>query len=162
MEKPKLPRSLDALIFDVPVRLASSFAIALAAWGLSIHYNIIFFPNTASSTDLVRVLVAGLGILSPEAALGALAAFVVAAFAAVELWGTAANTRGAFILMCISIVAFLFLWVGLDDYFSAQQGTRRGRVSLVLLALATRVVLGCFFLYLSYWLNQTFQNLPLG
>ncbi len=64
MEKLKPPRLLDALIFAVPVRLATSFAIAFVAWGLSIHYNIIFFPGTASS-DLAWILIAGLCILSP-------------------------------------------------------------------------------------------------
>ncbi len=157
MEKLTPPKLLDALIFSVPVRLATSFAIAFVAWGLSMHYNIIFFPGTASS-DLAWILIAGLCIISPEAAFGALAAFVVAAFAATELWGAVAEARGAFILMCISIAAFLFLWIGLDDYWR----TRQGRASLVVLIVATRAGLWCFFLYLSYWLNQAFQNSPLG
>jgi hypothetical protein len=157
MEKSKSPKPLNALIFAVPARLTTSFAIAFVAWGLSLHYNIIFFPDTDSS-DLVWILLAGLCILSPETAFGALVAFVVAAFAATELWGAVAEARGAFILMCISIAAFLFLWIGLDDYWR----TRQGRVSLVLLAVATRAVLCCFFLYLSYWLNQAFQASPLG
>jgi hypothetical protein len=158
MEKSKPPKLLDALLCAVPVRLASSFAIAFVAWGLSLHYDIIFFPGTASSTDLVWILLAGLCILAPETAFGALVAFVVAAFAVTELWGAVAQARGAFILMCISIAAFLFLWIGLDDYWR----TRQGRVSLTVLLVATRVGLWCFFLYLSYWLNQAFQNSPLG
>jgi hypothetical protein len=158
MEKSRLPKLLNALLYAVPVRLVTSFAIAFVAWALGMHYNIIFFSNTASSTDLLWILLAGLCILAPETAFGALVAFVVAAFAATELRGAVAEARGAFILMCISIAAFLFLWLGLDDYWR----TRQGRVSLALLAVATRAVLCCFFLYLSYWLNQAFQNSPLG
>jgi len=151
-------KPLDTLLRAVPVRLATSFAIAFAAWGLSMHYNVIFFPNTASSADLAWTLLAGLCLISPETAFGALLLFVLAAFAATELWGTITEARGAFILMCISSAAFLFLWIGLDDYWRA----RPGRASLALLLAATRIGLWCFLLYLSYWLKRAFQYPPLG